>query len=63
MTFSRYGNHVNQLYDGHIVLAESSSNYPYSFSNLFGEITMSSTQTVTQGKIQPSRTHDYLYGR
>ncbi|KAK2557492.1 Cilia- and flagella-associated protein 91 [Acropora cervicornis] len=61
MTFSRYGNHVNQLYDGHIVLAESSSNYPYSFSNLFGEITMSSTQTVTQGKIQPSRTHDYLY--
>lgn len=37
--------------------------YPYSFSILFGEITMSSTQTVTQGKIQASRTHDYLYGR
>ena len=23
---------------------------------------MSSTQTVTHGKLQPSRTHDYLYG-
>lgn len=29
---------------------------------LFSDLAMSSTQTVTHGKLQSSRTHDYLYG-
>lgn len=52
MRIGRYWQPCTQTYNGHIVLTESSSDYPYSFAILFGEITKSWTQTilVKQGK-------------
>ena len=59
--FGHYGNVQSNFCAGHLVLKEiflPESNV----ANFWGAITMSSTQTVTHGKLQPSRTHDYLYG-